>query len=214
MTFGLVIAADETSNRAFINQISTKKSCSVVKHFKTHKAACKHHKGFYVVAINDRPCFEKDDVIDRLCDLSNDHAINFEITVAFDQRLLANKRWRNLEELDIYTPHNLPHPDAPDNEGFSPYLSIEDIRHIAALHSSCFKAENNERLNAYNLDDDDISISSDDSMANLDPDVPDAAFSPSYLSMEPISLAMNAIMSSYTTGAEHSVGSFTCRKLQ
>ena len=56
-TFGLVIAVDETSNRAFINQISTKKSCSVVKHIKTHKAACKHLKGFYVVAINDGPYF-------------------------------------------------------------------------------------------------------------------------------------------------------------
>ena len=90
--------ADETSNHGFINQISTKKSCSVAKHFKTHKAACKHLKGFYVDAINDCSCFEKDDIIDRLCDLFNEIVINFELTVAFDQRLLADERWCNLEE--------------------------------------------------------------------------------------------------------------------
>ena len=213
-TFGLHIEADETSNRAFIDKISTKRSLSVVKHFKTHKKASKNLKGYYVVAINDRPCFEKDDVIDRLCALSNDNAVNFELTVAFDQRLLAHERWRNLEELDLYTPHNLPHPDAPDDEDYSPDLTIEDIRHIAALHSSRFKAEKHARDTAYNFDEDDISISSDDSMASLDPDDPDAIFSPSYLSLEAVTLAINAIRSSHTTEDEQAIGKFTRRKLQ
>ena len=126
-TFGLKIDSDETSNRAFISQISPKRTGSVVQHFKSHKAARKNLKGFYIVAINDRPCFDKDDIIDPLCTLSNDHAINFEITVAFDHRLLADERWRNLEELDLYTPPLLPHPNSPATEDFSPDLSIEDI---------------------------------------------------------------------------------------
>ena len=110
--------------------------------------------------------------------------------------------------------HNLPCPDAPEDEDYSPDLSIEDIRHIAALHSSCFKAEKHERMNASNLDDDDISISSDDSMASLDPDDPNAIFSPSYLSLEAVSLAINAIQSSHTTEGEQAIGNFHRRKLQ
>ena len=128
--------------------------------------------------------------------------------------MLADERWRNLEELDLYTPLHLPHPDAPANEDFSPDLSIKDIRHIAALHSSRFKAERNERLRAYDVDDDDVSISSDDSMSSLDPYDPNAAFSPSYLSTEAISLAINTIRSSYKTDADHSIGSITRWKLQ
>ena len=128
----------------------------------------------------------KNDIIDRLCKLSNDHAINFEITVAFDHRLLVDERWRNLEELDLYTSPPLPYPDSPATEYLFSDLLIENIRHIMALHSSWFKAEQNERLHAYDDDDDDddddASISSDDSMASLDPDDPNAAFSPAYLS--------------------------------
>ena len=73
-----------------------------------------------------------------------------------------------------------------------------------------------KRLHTYDDDDDDdnVSISSDDSMASLDPDDPDADFSPAYLSTKAISLAMNAIRSSHTTTAEHSIGSFTRQKLQ
>ena len=108
----------------------------------------------------------------------------------------------------------MPHPDFPITKDFSPDLSIEDIRHIAALHSSQFKAERNERLHAYAYDDDDdVSIPSDDSMVSLDLDDPNIAFSLAYLSTEAISLAMNAIKSSHRTTAEHSIGIFTCQKL-
>ena len=95
-TFGLVIDSDETSHHAFISQISTKRTCSVVKHFNSHKSAWKHLKDFYIVAINDRPSFDTVDIIDRLCKLPTESAINFELTVAFDHRLLADERWRNL----------------------------------------------------------------------------------------------------------------------
>ena len=221
-TFGLVIDSDETSYRAFISQISTRRSCSVVKHFKSHKSARKHLKGFYIVAINNRPCFDKEDIIDCLCTLTNDNAINFELTVAFDHPLLADERWCNLEELDLYTPPPLPHPDYPATEDVSPDHSIKDICYIAALYSYWFKAERNERLYAYDNDDDDddndnnddIFISSDDSMASLDPGDPNAAFSPAYLTTEVISLAINAIRSSHTITTEYYIGSFTRRKFQ
>ena len=146
--------------------------------------------------------------------ISNDNAINFEITVAFDQRLLADEHWRNLEELDLYTPPPLPHPDSPATTDFSPALSIEYIRYIAALHFSWFKAELNERLCAYDDNDDDVSISSDDNMLSLDLDDPNAAFSPAYLSTDGLSFALNAIKSSHTTTAEHAIDSYTRRKLQ
>ena len=135
LSFGLVIDSNETGHCAFISQISTRRTCSVVKNFKSHKSACKNFKGFYIIAINDRPYFDKDDIIDRLCTLSNDNAINFERTVAFDHHLLADERWRNHEELYLYTPPPLPHPDSHATEDFSPDLSIEDIQHITALHS-------------------------------------------------------------------------------
>ena len=71
------------------------KRCSIVKHFKSHKPACKLLKGFYIVAINDRPFFDKDGIIDCLSTILNENAIDFEIAVPFDQRLLANNHWRN-----------------------------------------------------------------------------------------------------------------------
>ena len=181
---------------------------------KSHKSACKNLKGFYIVAINDRHCFDKNDSIDLLCTLSTDNAINFQIIVAFDYCPLADERWRNLEEFDLYTLPPLHHLDFSANEDFYIDLSIEDIRHIASLHSPWFKAEQNERLCAYKDDDDDVSILSDDSMASLDLDDPNAAFSPVYLSTEAVSLAMNAIKSSTTTTVEYSIGSFIRRKLQ
>ena len=79
---------------------------------------------------------------------------------------------RKLEEFDLYKPPSLPHLDSPATDDFSLELSIEDICHIAALHSSRFKAEQNERLRAYDNDDVDFSISSGNSMASLDPDDP------------------------------------------
>ena len=51
-------------------------------------------------------------------------------------------------------------------------------------------------------------------MAIVDPDDPNATFSPTYLPTEAISLAMNAIKSSDTTPAEHYINSFTRRKLK
>ena len=107
------------------------------------------------------------------------------LQLIFDHCLLADERWRNLKELDLYTSPSLPHPDFPATEDFSGDLSIDDIRHIAALHSSRFKAEQNERMRAYD-DDDDVSISSDDSMASLDPSDPNNAVIPVDLSTEVI----------------------------
>ena len=57
-------------------------------------------------------------------------------------------------------------------------------------------------------------ISSDDSMASLDPDDPNAALSPAYFSTKAIALAMNAFRSSYTTTTEHSICSFIRQKIQ
>ena len=59
-----------------------------------------------------------------------------------------------------------------------------------------------------------MSIPSDDSMTILDPDDPNAAFIPAYLSTEAIFLTINAIKSSHITTTEYYVGSFTCQKLQ
>ena len=89
---------------------------------------------------------------------------------------------------------------------------FEDFRLIAALHSSRLKGEQNERMYAY--DDDDDSTLSDDSMASSNPDGPNTAFSPADLSTKAISLTMIAIRSSHTTTAEHYIDSFTRRKLQ
>ena len=50
-------------------------------------------------------------------------------------------------------------------------------------------------------------------MSSLDPDDPNAVFSPKHLSTEKISVAMNTIRSSHTTPTEHYIGSFTHRKL-
>ena len=48
----------------------------------------------------------------------------------------------------------------------------------------------------------------------MDQDDPNAAFSSANLSTETVFLAMNAIKLTHTTTAEHSIGSFICRKLQ
>ena len=118
LTFGLVIDSNETSHIAFISRISTKITGSVVKYFKSNKSARKNFKRFYIVAKYDRPCFNKDYFIDCLCTLSTDNAINFEGTVAFDHRLFVDERWRNLDDLDLYTPPPLPHSYSPATKDF------------------------------------------------------------------------------------------------
>ena len=100
--------------------------------------------------------------------------------------------------MDCCTPPHSPHPDAPGNEDyFPPDLSIAGIWHIATLHSSCFKAEHNERLHSYDTaagaaaaDDRDVSFSSsDDNISSVDIDDPNATFSPSFIFTEAMSLA-------------------------
>ena len=96
---------------------------------------------------------------------------------------------------------------------------MENIHHISALHSSCPKADHHVRLKVFSTiddKDDDISISSDDSMSSLDSDDPNTAFSPEYLSIstEMMSLAINATSSDRTTPSLQSIGSFTCHNLQ
>ena len=49
-------------------------------------------------------------------------------------------------------------------------------------------------------------------MASLDSDDPNAIFSPSYLSLEAVTLVINVIRSSHTTDDEQAIGKFTCQK--
>ena len=101
--------------------------------------------------------------------------------------------------MDHCTPPHSPHPDALGNEDYflpAPDLSIAGIWHIAALHSSCFKVEHNERLHSYDTAagagaavDDVSSSSSDDSISSVDIDDPNATFSPSFIFTEAMYLA-------------------------
>ena len=185
----------------------------MAQHFGSVPKAKKKLIGRYIVAINDRPCFHKDDAVDALCALYNANAVNFTITVANEPKLLAPELWRNLEELDLYTPRRLPSPDPTDEEDHTPDLSLEYIRHIAALHSSRFKTAQRLRQQDSTSTDDD-STSSFDSAASLDPSDPNSTFSPEYLPTDVMALAINAIRSSHTTTDEQSLGHFTRRKLK
>lgn len=100
---------------------------------------------------------------------------------------------QNLEELDMYTHQRLLHLDAQEDEDFTPDISIKDIHHIEALHSSCAKVEHCLYLNADRSNNDDSSVSSYDSTSSLDPNDPNACFSSSYLPTNGMSLAINAI---------------------
>ena len=85
--FGLGIDSDKTSHRAFIiSQISTKRSCTIGKHFKSHISTYNPFKGLYIVTTNAHPYFDKDDdiIVNCLWSLLNDNDINFEFIIAFD----------------------------------------------------------------------------------------------------------------------------------
>ena len=123
-TFGLEIARDITNNRAFIADIKDRSSGS--KLCSSHKATRRKLKGAFIVSIDNKPIFTKDDALSALRELKSKKAPKFSITFAPERYATASQLRKALTE------HNILLPDDPDAET-TPDITPADIRAIASL---------------------------------------------------------------------------------
>jgi hypothetical protein len=125
VTFGMEIATDILSQRAYLRDI--KKNSSTSRLFSSHKATTNKIRGAYIVSIDGQRVFTKEDAIRILGKLSQDNATTFNIVFAPEKHLTTNQFRQALVEHDIFQ------PDAPTDEAHVAQLSLEDIRSIAAI---------------------------------------------------------------------------------
>jgi len=71
-SFGLALPADELNHQAYITDV--KETSTGVKMYVTHKSTVKNVKGAYLVGINDKKVFGKDDAIAMLWQLHDECA--------------------------------------------------------------------------------------------------------------------------------------------
>ena len=124
-TFGMEIATDELSNRAFVSHIKPNSRAS--KLFSSLKATNNKIRYAYIDSINGLSVFTRDDVLNALRKLHKDNVDNFEIVFAPERHLTRNEYRRALKEHDLFQP-DLADETAPVNQ-----LSLDDIRSISTI---------------------------------------------------------------------------------
>jgi len=67
----------------------------------THKSTLKNVKGAYLVGINGKKVFGKDDAISMLCQLCDERAKNLQLELAIERKLSSAKAWCAVAEHDI-----------------------------------------------------------------------------------------------------------------
>lgn len=123
-TFGLTIATDSDSNRAFISRIHRNSSAS--KLHSTLKATNNKLRGAYIVKINDKPVFTQAEVDQALRQAFESKLPSVSLEIAPEQRLPARDLHRARAELQL---HSLDLQDADHVHR----ITIDDIRSIAAI---------------------------------------------------------------------------------
>ena len=124
-TFGIKVATDELNNRAYVTDIAPKTSAANM--FSSHKATLRKVKGAYIVSVNGKRVFTKDDAIAALRQLYDDRVTDLDIELAPERKLSSGAIWKAVAE------HNLFQPDQPDDEDHTPTLSVADVRAIAQV---------------------------------------------------------------------------------
>ena len=105
--FGIDIAEDDITGRAFISKIKNKSSISSL--FSTLKAANNAIKGAYITNIADFKIFDRKSALDALAAIAASNCKSFSITFAPQPKLPLPELRKDLEEHNIYHPE--PHED-------------------------------------------------------------------------------------------------------
>jgi len=124
-SYGLTLATDELNHRAYVTDV--KKDSTADKMYSTHKSTLKNVKGAYLVGINGKPVFGKDDAISMLRQLYDERADNLQLELAIERKLSSAETWRAVAE------HNIMEPSAVHDIDHQHQLSLADVRSISAI---------------------------------------------------------------------------------
>jgi len=124
-SYGLTLASDELNHRAYVTNV--KENSTADKMYATHKSTLKNVKGAYLVGINGKTVFGKDDAISMLRQLYDERAENLQLELAIKRKLSSAETWRAVAE------HNIMDPSAIPDADHQHQLSLADIRCISAV---------------------------------------------------------------------------------
>jgi len=108
-SYGLTLASDELNHQAYVTDV--KENSTVDKMYAMHKSTLKNVKGAYLVGINGKRVFGKDDAISMLRQLYDERAENLQLELAIEQKLSSAETWRALAEHNIMEPSAIPDSD-------------------------------------------------------------------------------------------------------
>jgi len=124
-SYGLTLASNELNHRAYVTDV--KENSTADKLYATHKSTLKNVKGAYLVGINGKRVFGKDDAISMLRQLYDEHAENLQLELAIERKLSSAETWRVVAE------HNIMEPSAIPDADHQHQLSLADICCISAI---------------------------------------------------------------------------------
>jgi len=124
-SFGLTLASDELSHRAYVTDV--KENSTADKMYASHKSTLKNVKGAYLVGINGKKVFSKEDAISMLRQLHDERAENLQLELAIERKLSSAEAWRAVAEHNIMDPSDVPDADHHHQ------LTLADIRSISAV---------------------------------------------------------------------------------
>jgi len=122
---GLTLATDELNHRAYVTDV--KENSTADKMHATHKSTLKNVKGAYLVVINGKQVFGKDDAISMLRQLCNERAKNLQLELAIERKLSSAETWRAVAE------HNIMEPSAVHDVDHQHQLLLADVHSISAI---------------------------------------------------------------------------------
>jgi len=124
-SYGLTLATDELNHRAYVTNV--KENSTADKMYATHKSTLKNVKGAYLVGINGKRVFGKDDAISMLRQLYDKRADNLQLELAIEHKLSCAETWRAVAE------HNIMEPSAVPDVEHQHQLSLADVCCISAI---------------------------------------------------------------------------------
>jgi len=124
-SYGLTLATDELNHRAYVTDV--KENIAADKMHAAHKSTLKNVKGAYLVGINGKQVFGKDDTISMLRQLCDERAENLQLELAIERNLSSAKTWRAVAE------HNIMEPSAVHDVDHQHQLLLADVRSISAI---------------------------------------------------------------------------------
>jgi len=117
-SYGLTLASDELNHRACVTDV--KENSTADKMYATHKSTLKNVKGAYLVSMNGKRVFAKDDTISMPRQL-------YDKELAIERKLSSAETWCAVAE------HNVMEPSAVPDVDHQHQLSLADVCCISAI---------------------------------------------------------------------------------